>query len=89
MSGKQLTRSQVRDMAERGLHDQLVQARRDGRLVDLLAGRDPEAHEDEADHAAADAPTQVTRDELKTMTPEQRVTARKEGRLDQVLGIDP
>jgi hypothetical protein len=87
MSGEQLTRRDVREMAERGLHDQLVQARRDGRLVDVLAGRDPEAHEPDTDHTA-DAPTQVTRDELKTMTPEQRVKARKEGRLDQVLGID-
>lgn len=31
---------------------------------------------------------QVTRDELQAMTPEQRVKARQEGRLDELLGVN-
>jgi hypothetical protein len=76
--------------------EEIVRARKAGEFAELMAGRDPgrptSANEPasvdvrpagSADQGARDVPNfgQVGLEELRRMTPEQRVQARKEGRL--------
>ena len=81
--------------------EEIVRARKAGELDEYLAGRDPGRPTDEP--ASADKPTprgdadqgarggganQLSADDVKLMTPGQIVRARREGRLDEYLGVE-
>lgn len=130
-TGRQLTRGDLQSMTP----EEIVRAYREGRVADVIAGKEPEPDTGELtlrDLAKLSEPTlrrlerdgkiddilegrslveaglvpppgdadlgargdphkprQLTRSDLQSMTPEQRVKARKDGRLVEHLGIAP
>jgi hypothetical protein len=98
----QLTRDDVRQLYKLGKHDEIVQAQRDGRLDDLLGRNKPEPAKSTtptpepptrpqeglisgigAPHEAG----QLTRADLKSMTPDEINAAREAGLCNDLLGI--
>jgi hypothetical protein len=90
-AAEQLSGAELRRMAP----EAIVTARREGRLSELLAGRDPGAYEEGeqrfkppegADQGARGKTYGSPGDWLRSLPPEQVVELRKAGLLDDILG---
>jgi len=55
-------------------------------LLDLFAARTPAPDPSQGARSSSTLPAQVTREELERMTPQEVDKARREGRLDKLLG---
>jgi hypothetical protein len=91
MSAEQLSRAELRQMPPA----EIVEARREGKLSELLAGRDPGAYEEGeqrfkppegADQGARGKTYGSPGEWLRSLPPEQVVELRKAGVLDEILG---
>jgi hypothetical protein len=91
MSGvtDQVSAAELRQMPP----EEIAEARREGRLRDLLAGRDPGRYEQESfkppegiDQGARGKSYSSARQWLRDLSPDQIVELREAGQLDEILG---
>jgi hypothetical protein len=85
----QISGAELRNMPP----EEIANARREGKLSELLAGRDPGRYEQESfkppegvDQGARGKSYGSAREWLRSLLPEQVAELRKAGKLDEILG---
>jgi hypothetical protein len=98
----QLNKEDVRQLYREGKHAEIVRAKDEGRLADMLGQAPKAVPAIPAEDPAPARPTEglksgagmpherdISREDLKGMTPDAILTLKEAGRLNHLLGISP